>query len=256
MALQLRPNCEYCDKDLPPRATDARICSYECTFCADCVESKLQNVCPNCGGGFAPRPIRPAKQWRAGRVHRGAAAVGQARASQIQPRGRRGALREGTGRARGAALKLQRHCERSEAIQSCSLRLDCFVASLLAMTKEITPPAGSCLRPRQTRRDSRRPGTSRASTSESPSSRNVRFAPPGNSTGSVPFQLISKQAAARILVGAADGAASQHVADVHGAAGRGVVHQLLHRRPVHVFEIGAADPHRLVHPDGAQGHVE
>jgi len=66
MALQLRPNCEYCDKDLPPNASDARICSYECTFCADCVETKLFNVCPNCGGGFAPRPIRPAKPWRAG----------------------------------------------------------------------------------------------------------------------------------------------------------------------------------------------
>jgi uncharacterized protein len=50
MALQLRPNCEYCDKDLPPNSTEARICSYECTFCADCVEKKLQNVCPNCGG--------------------------------------------------------------------------------------------------------------------------------------------------------------------------------------------------------------
>jgi uncharacterized protein len=66
MALQLRPNCEYCDKDLPPHATEARICSYECTFCADCVENKLGNVCPNCGGGFAPRPIRPTKQWRPG----------------------------------------------------------------------------------------------------------------------------------------------------------------------------------------------
>jgi uncharacterized protein len=66
MALQLRPNCEYCDKDLPPRAAEARICSYECTFCADCVENKLHNVCPNCGGGFAPRPIRPAKEWRPG----------------------------------------------------------------------------------------------------------------------------------------------------------------------------------------------
>ncbi|WP_407167994.1 DUF1272 domain-containing protein [Bradyrhizobium sp. ORS 111] len=66
MALQMRPNCEYCDKDLPPNATDARICSYECTFCADCVDSKLGNVCPNCGGGFAPRPIRPAKEWRPG----------------------------------------------------------------------------------------------------------------------------------------------------------------------------------------------
>src|SRR6202035_882903 len=59
MALQLRPNCEYCDKNLPPNATEARICTFECTFCADCVETKLHNVCPNCGGGFAPRPIRP-----------------------------------------------------------------------------------------------------------------------------------------------------------------------------------------------------
>jgi uncharacterized protein len=66
MALQLRPNCEYCDKDLPPAALDARICSYECTFCADCVETKLFNVCPNCGGGFSPRPIRPQREWRAG----------------------------------------------------------------------------------------------------------------------------------------------------------------------------------------------
>ena len=66
MALQLRPNCEYCDKDLPPHSTQARICSYECTFCADCAENKLANVCPNCGGGFAPRPIRPTRQWRTG----------------------------------------------------------------------------------------------------------------------------------------------------------------------------------------------
>jgi hypothetical protein len=66
MALQLRPNCEYCDKDLPPNATEARICSYECTFCADCVETRLHNVCPNCGGGFVPRPIRPTKEWRPG----------------------------------------------------------------------------------------------------------------------------------------------------------------------------------------------
>ena len=64
MALELRPNCEYCDKDLPPDATDARICTYECTFCADCVDTKLSNVCPNCGGGFTPRPIRPATEWR------------------------------------------------------------------------------------------------------------------------------------------------------------------------------------------------
>ena len=66
MALQLRPNCEYCDRDLPPASLLARICSYECTFCADCVEGKLHNVCPNCGGGFVPRPIRPATEWRPG----------------------------------------------------------------------------------------------------------------------------------------------------------------------------------------------
>jgi hypothetical protein len=64
--LQLRPNCEYCDKDLPPHSTEARICSFECTFCAGCTTEKLGNVCPNCGGGFAPRPIRPVREWRAG----------------------------------------------------------------------------------------------------------------------------------------------------------------------------------------------
>ena len=57
--LKLRPNCEHCDKDLPPTADDARICSFECTFCAACVETVLHNVCPNCGGGLVPRPIRP-----------------------------------------------------------------------------------------------------------------------------------------------------------------------------------------------------
>src|SRR5690242_15527914 len=66
MALELRPNCEYCDVNLPPASADARICSYECTFCADCVANKLYNVCPNCGGGFTPRPIRPTKEWRLG----------------------------------------------------------------------------------------------------------------------------------------------------------------------------------------------
>jgi hypothetical protein len=64
--LQLRPNCEYCDKDLPPNAIDARICSFECTFCAHCVETVLFNVCPNCAGGFVPRPIRPSIERRAG----------------------------------------------------------------------------------------------------------------------------------------------------------------------------------------------
>ncbi len=57
--LQLRPNCECCNVDLPPAASNARICSFECTFCADCVDGRLLGVCPNCGGGFVPRPIRP-----------------------------------------------------------------------------------------------------------------------------------------------------------------------------------------------------
>ncbi|WP_171178933.1 DUF1272 domain-containing protein [Ruegeria sp. HKCCD8929] len=62
--LELRPNCELCDRDLPPDSAEARICSYECTYCADCVEARLHNVCPTCGGGFASRPIRPRKSWR------------------------------------------------------------------------------------------------------------------------------------------------------------------------------------------------
>ena len=58
--LELRPNCECCDKDLPPDSTEARICSFECTFCATCVEQVYAGACPNCGGNFVPRPIRPA----------------------------------------------------------------------------------------------------------------------------------------------------------------------------------------------------
>ena len=64
--LELRPNCEYCDKDLPPDSTEARICTYECTFCTECVDTVLHNVCPNCGGGFVPRPIRPSTERRTG----------------------------------------------------------------------------------------------------------------------------------------------------------------------------------------------
>jgi len=56
--LELRPNCERCDKDLPPDA-DARICTFECTFCADCADGTLGGVCPNCGGNFEKRPVRP-----------------------------------------------------------------------------------------------------------------------------------------------------------------------------------------------------
>ena len=62
--LELRPICENCAKPLPPHSTDAMICSFECTFCAACVKGVLQNVCPNCGGGFEPRPVRPVHNWR------------------------------------------------------------------------------------------------------------------------------------------------------------------------------------------------
>jgi hypothetical protein len=64
--LELRPTCEHCNATLPPESTDARICSYECTFCATCVERVLHDVCPNCGGGFVPRPIRPHRNWKGG----------------------------------------------------------------------------------------------------------------------------------------------------------------------------------------------
>ena len=64
--LELRPNCECCDRDLPPDSAEARICSYECTFCTTGVDEVLHDVCPNCGGGFQPRPVRPARAWRAG----------------------------------------------------------------------------------------------------------------------------------------------------------------------------------------------
>jgi hypothetical protein len=62
--LELRPTCEHCNRPLPPESPEARICSYECTFCGDCVENVLRNVCPNCGGGFMPRPVRPARNWK------------------------------------------------------------------------------------------------------------------------------------------------------------------------------------------------
>jgi hypothetical protein len=62
--LELRPTCEHCNRSLPPESTEARICSYECTFCATCVDELLENVCPNCGGGFVVRPIRPARNWK------------------------------------------------------------------------------------------------------------------------------------------------------------------------------------------------
>jgi hypothetical protein len=63
--LQIRPNCECCGKDLAPSADDAMICSFECTFCRECVEAKLGGRCPNCGGNLVPRPIRPASKLSA-----------------------------------------------------------------------------------------------------------------------------------------------------------------------------------------------
>jgi len=64
--LQLRPSCEHCNTALPPHSTEARICSFECTFCASCVDTVLADVCPNCGGGFSPRPVRPVRDWKGG----------------------------------------------------------------------------------------------------------------------------------------------------------------------------------------------
>ena len=64
--LELRPTCEHCNTPLPPHSLAARICSFECTFCATCVDEVLGNVCPNCGGGFTPRPVRPARDWKGG----------------------------------------------------------------------------------------------------------------------------------------------------------------------------------------------
>jgi hypothetical protein len=64
--LELRPACENCQRALPPESLAARICSFECTFCADCADGVLANVCPNCGGGFCQRPVRPAREWKPG----------------------------------------------------------------------------------------------------------------------------------------------------------------------------------------------
>jgi uncharacterized protein len=60
--LQLRPNCECCNVDLQPDSDAARICSFECTFCASCAEGTLAGRCPNCGGELVPRPRRPAQK--------------------------------------------------------------------------------------------------------------------------------------------------------------------------------------------------
>jgi len=62
--LELRPTCEHCNGKLPPESTEAMICSFECTFCTACVDSVFGNVCPNCGGGFSARPIRPSRNLK------------------------------------------------------------------------------------------------------------------------------------------------------------------------------------------------
>jgi len=64
--LELRPTCENCNTPLSPDSTQAMICSFECTFCRSCVEEILENVCPNCGGGFYPRPVRPKNDFKGG----------------------------------------------------------------------------------------------------------------------------------------------------------------------------------------------
>lgn len=62
--LELRPVCEHCARALPPDSTEARICSFECTFCGACAHGVLADVCPNCGGNLVARPIRPQKNWK------------------------------------------------------------------------------------------------------------------------------------------------------------------------------------------------
>lgn len=62
--LELRPTCEHRNRSLPPDSLKARFCSQGCTFCSACVAVVLHNVCPNCGGGFVPRPIRTSRNWK------------------------------------------------------------------------------------------------------------------------------------------------------------------------------------------------
>ena len=77
MTLELRPDCERCGRDLPPASADARICTFECTFCADCTAGPLGGICPNCGGNLERRPIRPERllgKYPASTVRKGPAA--------------------------------------------------------------------------------------------------------------------------------------------------------------------------------------
>ena len=91
--LELRPNCECCDRDLPPDSTAALICSFECTFCRDCATTTLLGCCPNCGCELVARPRRPASKLAANpastrRVLKAggcAAGILQARAPRLRP---------------------------------------------------------------------------------------------------------------------------------------------------------------------------
>jgi hypothetical protein len=81
MALELRPNCECCDRDLPPDSREAYICTFECTFCVECASKKLDFVCANCGGELVRRPIRPAEKL----VNNPASKVGVLRSTPCVP---------------------------------------------------------------------------------------------------------------------------------------------------------------------------
>ncbi len=61
--LQMKPNCECCDRDLPADASDALVCSFECTFCRDCADARFAGRCPNCGGDLTVRPTRARTLW-------------------------------------------------------------------------------------------------------------------------------------------------------------------------------------------------
>src|SRR5260370_5941412 len=243
MALKLRPNCEYCDKDLPPNATDAGICTFECTFCADCVETKLHNVCPNCGGGFAPRPIRPAKEWRPGvsvekhppsakRVHLSFShddiAQHSARIRNVPPDERRAP----------STVIARSPCD--EAIPFSAQKLDCFVASPHPTTERKSFRRQNC-----------------ALDLAKTNAKTVALAPAAHDERIAVFEERALDAARELKrLGAfpadcqktpalavhrpSDAAGPHEIPDIHGAAVGGVVHELLHPRPVHLFEIGPA----------------
>src|SRR4051794_23102973 len=132
MALQLRPNCEYCDRDLPPDSADARICSYECTFCVDCVETRLHNVCPTV--------VVDSRRDRSDRQRNGG--------PDCQSRNARLPISACTCPTAWRMSPPSRHGSGIFHLRSADLGAT------------IKPPAKSCPRPRRTRHDTPRPGTS------------------------------------------------------------------------------------------------